>query len=103
MITNISVLLALQVLSEHMYAMAKCIEVLGSGCLTEEQMQELVKMLDKVLNDHFDRASKRHEKRKDEDYDEVNIFVIFIHLQLRKESSDVSVQRNTYIIVPTVV
>jgi len=60
-----------EVLSEHMYSMAKCIEVLGAGCLKEDQMHELMKMLDKVLTDHFERASKRHEKRKDEDYDEV--------------------------------
>ncbi|KAA0204007.1 hypothetical protein HAZT_HAZT011606 [Hyalella azteca] len=60
-----------EVLSEHMYSMAKCIEVLGSGCLSEEQTTELVKMLDKVLTNHFERANKRHEKRKDEDYDEV--------------------------------
>ncbi|KAF2351074.1 Armadillo-type fold [Trinorchestia longiramus] len=60
-----------EVLSEHMYSMAKCIEVLGSGCLSEVQMTELVKMLDKVLTNHFERANKRHEKRKDEDYDEV--------------------------------
>ena len=60
-----------EVLSEHLFAMAKCIEVLGRGCLSEPQMDELIKMLDKALTDHFDRANKRHEKRKDEDYDEV--------------------------------
>lgn len=60
-----------EVLSEHMYAMAKCIEVLGSGCLDEDQIKELMKMLDKVFTNHFERADTRREKRKDEDYDEV--------------------------------
>ncbi|XP_071539871.1 importin-5 [Panulirus ornatus] len=60
-----------EVLSEHMYAMAKSIEVLGMGCLTNDQMTELIRILDKSLKEHFERAVKRQEKRKDEDYDEV--------------------------------
>ncbi|XP_076324305.1 importin-5-like isoform X2 [Tachypleus tridentatus] len=60
-----------EVLSEHMHALAKCIEVLGRGCLSEEHMAELLKVLDKSLKDHFERAQERQEKRKDEDYDEI--------------------------------
>lgn len=34
-------------------------------------MAELIKILDKLLTEHFERAVKRGDKRKDEDYDEV--------------------------------
>ncbi|KAK7864488.1 hypothetical protein R5R35_003107 [Gryllus longicercus] len=60
-----------EVLAEHMHSMAKCIETLGNGCLNEEWMQELIRILDKTMKNHFSRAAARHEKRKDEDYDEV--------------------------------
>ncbi|XP_076311262.1 importin-5-like isoform X6 [Tachypleus tridentatus] len=60
-----------EVLSEQMHAVSKCIEVLGRGCLREEHMAELLKVLDKSLGDHFERARERQEKRKDEDYDEL--------------------------------
>ncbi|XP_071439915.1 importin-5 [Hetaerina americana] len=60
-----------EVLSEHMHSLAKCIETLGNGCLSEASMTELIRILDKILKEHFDRAVARLEKRKDEDYDEV--------------------------------
>jgi hypothetical protein len=34
-------------------------------------MLELVRILDKLLKEHFEHAAARQEKRKDEDYDEV--------------------------------
>lgn len=48
-----------EVLAEQLAALAKCIEVLGNGCLTEEMMAELVKILDRLLKDHFQRATER--------------------------------------------
>lgn len=69
-----------EVLSEHMYAMAKCIEVLGMGCLSNEQINELIRILDKTLKEHFERAVKRQEQRKDEDYDEVSFTFIVIRM-----------------------
>jgi hypothetical protein len=51
----------------------QCIETLGNGCLTEEAMAELIRILDKIMKDHFSKAVARQEKRKDEDYDEVSI------------------------------
>jgi hypothetical protein len=57
--------------SEHMYAIAQCIELMGKGCLTDEQITELVRLLDKILNEHFTRQAARQEQRKDEDYDDV--------------------------------
>jgi len=59
------------VLAEQLASLAKCIEALGSGCLTDELMAELVKILDRLLKEHFQRATERQEKRKDEDYDDV--------------------------------
>ncbi|XP_039296349.1 importin-5 [Nilaparvata lugens] len=70
------------VITELMYSLAKCIEFLGNGCLTEEAMQEVLKILDKLLKEHFNRAVERLEKRKDEDYDEV------VEEQLLDEDSD---------------
>ncbi|EFN77942.1 Importin-5 [Harpegnathos saltator] len=59
------------VLMELLYSFAKCIETLGAGCLSAPHMTELLRILDKLLNDHFEKAFARLEKRKDEDYDEV--------------------------------
>jgi len=70
------------VLTELMYSMAKCIETLGNGCLSEPHMAELLKILDKQLKDHFEREVERLEKRKDEDYDEV------VEEQLADENND---------------
>merc|ERR1712012_228737 len=62
----------LDIKSEHMSALAQCIEHMGKGCLTAEQVEELVTILDvKILKEHFDRQNTRMEQRKDEDYDEV--------------------------------
>uniref|UniRef100_A0A1W7RAB9 Importin-5 n=1 Tax=Hadrurus spadix TaxID=141984 RepID=A0A1W7RAB9_9SCOR len=60
-----------EVLSDHMHALAQCIEVLGQGCLIDEHMNEVIRILDKKLKEHFERAQERQEKRKDEDYDEM--------------------------------
>merc|ERR1719342_1178220 len=61
-----------EVLSEHMYAMAKCIEVMGAGCLGEPGMEETIKLLDKTLDQHYVRQTERAGKRQggEEDYDE---------------------------------
>jgi len=56
--------------SEHLYAVAQCIEFMGKGCLTDEQIQELVRLLNKTLEEHFTRQAARQEQRKDEDYDD---------------------------------
>ncbi|XP_071084426.1 importin-5-like [Haliotis cracherodii] len=58
------------VLPEHLNSLAKCVEKLGKGCLTDEYMKQLVQSLDKLLKDHSSRQEERQEKRKDEDYDE---------------------------------
>lgn len=60
-----------EVLLELLFSLAKCIETLGTGCLNPQQMSELLRIMDKLMNDHFERAAARLEKRKDEDYDEI--------------------------------
>ena len=32
------------VLGEELHSLGKCIEILGTGCLTEEQMNEVIKV-----------------------------------------------------------
>jgi len=60
------------VLAELMCSLAKCIELLGGGCLGEPGMEELVKILDKTMTEHFNRQTERQGKRQggEEDYDE---------------------------------
>ena len=68
-----------EVLLELLYSLAKCIETLGAGCLDTQPMAELLRILDKLLNEHFERAVQRLEKRKDEDYDEVRFSILYIY------------------------
>lgn len=63
------------VLLELLYSLARCIETLGAGCLETQPMADLLHILDKLLNKHFERAVARLEKRKDEDYDEVGFYI----------------------------
>lgn len=60
-----------EVMMELMHSLAQCIETLGNGCLTEDSMAELLRILDKMLKEHFERAQDRMKKHLDEDYDEV--------------------------------
>ncbi|RUS70137.1 hypothetical protein EGW08_022100 [Elysia chlorotica] len=59
------------VLPEYLASFAKCIEALGKGCLSEQDMGSLVSLMDKLLKQHFQRHVERQEKRKDEDYDDI--------------------------------
>ncbi|KAL4704553.1 hypothetical protein ACJJTC_016104 [Scirpophaga incertulas] len=56
---------------ELLTSLAKCIELLGAGCLSDEMMAEVLRILNKLLTEHFERATERRQKRSDEDYDEV--------------------------------
>ena len=66
--------------------MFKCVEFMGQIALNEEQMNSLIKILNKNLANHFTKQEQRHEQRRDEDYDdetedqlldEVNILSLF--------------------------
>lgn len=52
------------------FVFCQCIEKLGKQFINAEQLNELMRVLDEHLKDHFLRAQQRIEKRKDEDYDE---------------------------------
>ncbi|CAH2223637.1 importin-5 [Pelobates cultripes] len=58
------------VLSEIMHSFAKCIEVMGDGCLNNEHFEELGSILKGKLEEHFKNQELRQVKRQDEDYDE---------------------------------
>ncbi|KAF3706248.1 Importin-5 [Channa argus] len=58
------------VLSEIMHAFAKCIELMGDGCLNNEHFEELGGILKGKLEEHFKNQELRQAKRQDEDYDE---------------------------------
>lgn len=63
-------------------SMARCIEKLGIGCLDQDSMNELLKLIDKLMKEHFERATDRVSKVLDEDYDEI------VQEQLEDEESD---------------
>ncbi|KAM9198032.1 LOW QUALITY PROTEIN: importin-5-like [Dugong dugon] len=57
------------VLSEIMHSSAKCIEVMGDGCLNNEHFEELGGILKAKLEEHF-KNQELWQERQDEDYDE---------------------------------
>ncbi|KAK7090444.1 importin-5-like [Littorina saxatilis] len=59
------------VLPEHLNSFAKCVEKLGKGCLSDADTEILVTLMNRLLQNHFERQAQRQEKRKDEDYDDV--------------------------------
>ena len=63
-------------------SLARCIQTLGAGCLDQEAMTEMLRIIDKLMQEHFERANDRHKKHLDEDYDEV------VQEQLEDEESD---------------
>ncbi|XP_060681846.1 importin-5 [Hemiscyllium ocellatum] len=58
------------VLSEIMHSFAKCIELMGEGCLNKEHLEELGNIMKGKLEEHFKNQELRQAKRQDEDYDE---------------------------------
>lgn len=45
-------------------------------------MAEVLRILNKLLTEHFERATERRQKRADEDYDEVNYRVRLLNFRL---------------------
>ncbi|CAK6979970.1 importin-5 [Scomber scombrus] len=58
------------VLSEIMHSFAKCIELMGNGCLNNEHFEKLGGILKGKLEEHFKNQELRQAKRQNEDYDE---------------------------------
>lgn len=46
--------------------------------MTDESMKELLRIVDLLLKQHFERAVERLDKRKDEDYDEVRVLALYV-------------------------
>ncbi len=53
-------------MAEHFNSLARCVELLGLGCLNEQQMTDLVRIMQKTFNEHFERQGEREKKRADE-------------------------------------
>lgn len=58
------------VVTELLHSLGKCIETLGANCLSKEAMDEVLKIINKFMTEHFERADKRIMARKEEDYDD---------------------------------
>lgn len=60
----------IDVIAELLHSLGKCIETLGANCLSKEAMDDVLKLINKYMNDHFEKADKRMMARKEEDYDD---------------------------------
>lgn len=49
---------------------------MGAGCLSDKWMKDLLVILEKNLNAHFENEVQRFDRRKDEDYDEVCLYLL---------------------------
>lgn len=56
--------------AEHLNSLARCVELLGVGCISDTYMGDLVKIMVSTMTEHFERQAERNKKRTDEDYDE---------------------------------
>jgi hypothetical protein len=59
-----------EIQSELIGSFAKCVELLGDGCLDDVMMQATLDTMEYLFEQHFKRQDERLEKRNDEDYDE---------------------------------
>lgn len=59
-----------EVTAELLQSLAKCIETLGANCLTQEAMDEVLRIINRFMTEHFEKADKRVLARNEEDYDD---------------------------------
>lgn len=57
---------------------------MGPGCLTDEAMAEVLRLINKVMEEYFQKAQERLEQRKDEDYDEVSVIFLIEMIQRKR-------------------
>lgn len=67
-----------EVTAELLQSLAKCIETLGPNCLSQEAMDEVLKIIHRFMNEHFEKADKRVQARNEEDYDDGETFFLNI-------------------------
>ena len=60
----------LSVLAIQLGSLAECIEIMGRGSLTHEQLGTLSALLGKIVDEHIERQLDRQQQRNAEDYDE---------------------------------
>lgn len=60
----------LDVTAELFHSLSKSIETLGPNCLNAETMAEVLKLITKYLEEHFEKSDKRALARNEEDYDD---------------------------------
>lgn len=70
------------VLMTMLDSLAKCIQQLGPTYIDQESLAEILRIVDKMMQAHFEKANDRHNKHLDEDYDEE------VQEQLEDEESD---------------
>lgn len=56
--------------AELLNSLAKCIETLGPNCLNDDAMKQVLEIVVKYMDEHFERADKRLAARNEEDYDD---------------------------------
>lgn len=56
--------------AELLNSLAKCIETLGPNCLNDDAMKQVLELIAKYMEEHFERADKRLQARNEEDYDD---------------------------------
>ena len=56
--------------AELLNSLAKCIETLGPNCLNDDAMKQVLEIVVKYMEEHFERADKRLAARNEEDYDD---------------------------------
>lgn len=64
-----------EVLVVMLDSLALGIQKLGPTYINQESIAEILRIIDKLMKDHFERADDRHRKHLDEDYDEVSYFL----------------------------
>lgn len=71
-----------EVLIPMLDSLARCIQKMGPSYIDQESMQEILRIVDKLMQEHYERADDRHKKHLDEDYDEE------VQEQLEDEEND---------------
>lgn len=59
-----------EVTAELLQSLAKCIDTLGASCLNQESMEDVIKIINRFMTEHYEKSDKRVQARNEEDYDE---------------------------------
>uniref|UniRef100_A0A1L8DXF0 Putative karyopherin importin beta 3 n=4 Tax=Nyssomyia neivai TaxID=330878 RepID=A0A1L8DXF0_9DIPT len=59
-----------EVVPDLLHSFAKCVETLGPNCLSNDALEQLLAVMNKYMEEHFQKSEKRAQARKEEDYDD---------------------------------